>query len=104
MNARAFRQRGNLSLGVGSVSPALAIVLLPLAAAATATLCAALVGYVAFTLVWRTSRALARVPNRRETAASDLHEGAEIFASTTRRISATEPVVAPIEAGFATAA
>jgi hypothetical protein len=113
MNPHAFRRRGDLSVGGGSdgrtarasVSPAVAAVLLPLAAAAAVTLCAALLGYALFTLLWRTSRMLARATKRRrgetEVGAADVDV---VVARPVQIRPAPGPVVAPAETLFATAA
>jgi hypothetical protein len=89
MNASVFRHRGELASGHGSsgrngasVPLAIAALMLPLAAAATATLFVALFGYVLFAVAWRVSAAAAtRLTNRRGEAVDvdDDDEDAEVI-------------------------
>ena len=82
MNACVYRQRGDGATG-GSIGNArrggtavpvvVAALLLPLAAVATATLCAALFGYVVLAVVWRVSAATVnRLTDRRGEAGGEV--------------------------------
>ena len=116
MNASVYRQRGGWATGVGggvgrrsgaAVPVAVAALLLPLAAVATATLCAALFGYVVFAVTWKVSaKAVNRITDRRGEDAVDEAAGAEQHPHPRvilpRRSS--QPIAEVMLAEFATAA
>ena len=109
MNASVYRQRGDWATGVGSgvgrrggaaVPVVVAALLLPLAAVATATLCAALFGYVVLVIAWKVSAtAVKRVADWRREAAEVEHYSRVIQARPS-----SQPITEVMLAEFATAA